>query len=150
MALAGLFFAGCAATLGNTASGNDRGLILNGVITLSPDNATTFYWVLTGISGLFVLAALIGLVRAFGAMQEVVLDAHAITAPKSAFGNALSIVPLSTITDLQIMQIKSQRLLIIRHNAGKLTINRSMLPSHDDFDTLVTAIDERRRAPESR
>ncbi len=46
MVLSGLFFGACAAVLGHKASTNTRGLMLNGIIELSPSGASTFYWVL--------------------------------------------------------------------------------------------------------
>ena len=49
-----LCFGACAVILGAKASGNDRGLSVSGIIELSTDVATVFYWVLTVLSVGFV------------------------------------------------------------------------------------------------
>src|SRR5262249_39049867 len=51
----GGFFALCALLVAHRAYRNDRGLIINGIIELSPDNATLFYWALCALSIGFVL-----------------------------------------------------------------------------------------------
>jgi hypothetical protein len=48
------FFGLSAAVLGAKAANNDRGLIINHVIELGPEGATTFYWALTALSVGFV------------------------------------------------------------------------------------------------
>ena len=55
-------------------------------------------------------------------------------------------VPLLSITDVQIMEVKSQKMLIIHHPGGKLTIQRSMLPSHEDFEEVVEQLAARHHA----
>jgi len=62
-----VFFAVCALVIAEEAATNDRGLILEGIFRFSPHGATVFYWVLAGLSALFVLAALF---LAVGAAQH--------------------------------------------------------------------------------
>lgn len=141
--LSGLFFAGCGVVLAKSALENDRGMIINGLITLDTGDASILLWVLTLFSVGFVLVALVGVVRALGAPQEVVLDARAITAPKSGFSRMLVTVPLLDVDNLQIVEIKSQKMLTIHHRHGKLTINRAMLPDREAFETLFATLRDR-------
>ena len=150
MVLSGLLFTGFGILLGKEASENDRGLILNGVIELGPRDATTFYWVLTALCGAFVLIALVGLARALGAPHEVVLDRTAITAPKAALARRVVTVPFAAITDLQIVELRSQKMLTIHHRDGKLTLARAMLPSRAAFEEIVRELDTRCRAVRGR
>lgn len=146
MALAGLFFAGCAIVLTQSARHNDRGMVINGLITLDTGQATAFLWVLAGLSILFVALGLYGVARSFGVAQEIVIDARSITAPTGGFSSTIVTVPFAAITDLQMRDVQSQRFLIIHHQAGKLTITRSMMPSHADFDEAVATVAKRCRA----
>lgn len=146
MALSGLFFAGCGVVLTKVALGNDRGLIINGIIRLETRDATTFYWVLTAACVAFVVFALVGVVRGMGAPGQVVLDRTAISAPKGALNGEVVTVPLLSITDVRIMEVKSQKMLIILHPGGKLTIQRSMLPTREDFEEVVEQLAARHRA----
>jgi hypothetical protein len=52
-----LFFGAGALVLAAKANGNDRGLIINGIIELSPGAATVFYWALAGLGVAFVAGA---------------------------------------------------------------------------------------------
>lgn len=148
--LAGLFFAGCGVVLGNVALTNDRGLILNGIIELETGSATIFYWVLTALCAGFVFVGLVATVRSLGAPHEVVLDRIAISAPKGVTGKIVVTVPYARITDLKVSQVKSQKFLAVHHADGKLTITRSMLPTHDAFEELLAALDGRWRAARGR
>lgn len=150
MALSGLLFAGFGVLLGKEASENDAGLLIDGIIRLDVGEATGFYWILAGLCVLFVAAALFGLVRAFGAPHQVVLDRSGITAPKGAFGRTVVNVRYDQISDLQVTEIRSQRLLTIHHTDGKLVVSRSMLPSRADFDEIFAALDTRCRAARGR
>jgi hypothetical protein len=146
-ALCGLFFAGCGVVIGKVALENDRGLILNRILRLGPDSATIFYWVLAAACVAFVVVALLGIARSFGTVREVVLDSAAISAPKNPLSQVVVVtLPFTAITDLQVTQVHRQKFLVIRHADGKLNINQSMLPTHDDFDELVEALDARVRA----
>lgn len=146
MALAGFFFVGCGVILGKTALENHRGLVLNGIIQLDTGDATIFYWVLTAACALAVAAALFGIVDAFGAAQEVVLDETSITVPKGMFGRVPVTVRFTHITDVRIMEVNSQKMLMIHHPGGTLTLPHSMLPTREDFDELADALGARYRA----
>jgi hypothetical protein len=143
MLLAGLFFAGCAVILGGVARSNDRGLIINGIISFEADGATTFYWILAGVSALFVVVAVFAASRALTSQQELVIDGRAISAPKRGTSKVILTVPFANITDLRIMQVASQKFLTIHHSDGKLEIVRDMLPRKADFETVVELVEAR-------
>lgn len=143
MALAGLFFAGCAVVLVQSARHNDRGMVINGLITLDLGQATLFLWVLAALSALFVGAGVYGVIRSVGVAQQIVIDRHGITAPKGGMSSAIVTVPFADITDLQMRQVQSQHFLVIHHRGGKLTITGSMLPSKAEFEELATTVADR-------
>jgi hypothetical protein len=140
MVLSGLFVAICAVVLARVAQSNDRGVIINHLITLDTGQATIFYWVLSAVSVAFVVAAISGVIRSLRAPREVMVDARGVTVPVRG-GPAT--IAFADITDLRIQRVQSQKFLIIHHCGGKATITRSLMPSNADFDTLVEAITAR-------
>ena len=140
MALAGSFFAVCAVVLAYTARDNDRGLLINGVISLDTGQASIFYWVLCALSVGFVAAGLFGVVTSLREPREVMVDSTGVTLPASRWSSDTVTIPFASITDLRIQQVQSQKFLIIRHSAGKQSVMRSMMPSRADFETFAEAV----------
>ena len=133
-------------SLGKAALANDRGLILNGFIRLDIGGATIFYSVCFVVCALALTDALYGIVRAFRAPEEVVLDATSITAPRGMFNRVPVTVPFTHFTFLGVTQVNWQKMLIIRYPGGALRLWRSMLATRNDFEELAEALGERCRA----
>jgi hypothetical protein len=119
MLLCGLFFGACAAVLGHKASTNTKGLVLDGIIGFGPAGASAFYWVLTALSILFVLAAgwTIFTTLVHG-VPDVVLTGDAISFP-AGFPIKRSVrLSYSDITGLSRSEVNGQRFLTL-HTATK-------------------------------
>jgi len=86
--LSGGFFGLCAAVLGATAANNDRGVIINRIIELDPEGATTFYWVLTALSGGFVALAAFLAYHRLTSRQRIAFGPAALTVPASRWSRA--------------------------------------------------------------
>ena len=143
MLLVILFFGASGYFVIHEAQTNTRGLILNGIIELSPDNATLFYWGLTVFSGLFVLGGIWGLVASFASSKELILTETTLTAPGSMWSRHPKIVRVSDIRHLETQQIQRQRLLYVYHPGGKLAISASLLPDSAAFDELCAELANR-------
>ncbi|KYF48497.1 hypothetical protein BE08_19310 [Sorangium cellulosum] len=80
--LSALFFAACAAVLAHRSWVNDRGLILNGIVTFERGGADVFYAVLAILSGVFCALGVLVAAR-FAALKEfrIVLGPRSITLP---------------------------------------------------------------------
>jgi hypothetical protein len=134
------FFVGCGSILANVALNNSRGLILNGIVELSADGATIFYWCLTVASGIFVLVGAIAICFGLATKREIIFTRDGITSPKGGVSTKIISVSFSEITDLNIQSVQKQRFLNIFHRGGKLTISQSMLPDKQAFDELVSLV----------
>jgi hypothetical protein len=145
LALAAAFCIGGAVLMAKFALDNDRGMIIDGLIRLDRGEATVFLWGVAGTCAVGLLIALAGLARSFGPAAQVVLDRHAISAPKSGFSRTIETVRYAEISGLRLTQIRSHRFLELRHPRGKVTIACSMLPSEYDFDVLVETVRSRCR-----
>jgi hypothetical protein len=145
-ALAAAFCAGGAVLMAKFALDNDRGMIIDGLIRLDRGAATVFLW---GVAGVFVVGLAIAsaaLARSFGPARQIVLDRHAISAPKNGLSHTIETVRYTEISGLRLTQVRSHHFLELRHPRGKVTIASAMLPSEYDFDTLVDTVRARCRA----
>jgi hypothetical protein len=144
--LSGLFFGACTLILGAKAISNDRGLIINGIIELSPGEARIFYWVLAALSiGLLLVAGFLAILR-LTLHQRIRLTATSITIPRSRWSSQELVVPFAEIVELSLSDVSGQRFLKIEFNGGKFTLNASMLPSKGDFDDICAAVNQGAKA----
>lgn len=128
------------------AMANDSDLVLNG-IPFTTQGATLIYWCVAATSGLFVAAGVsVFFVGLFSSHRLVVTETE-VSAPSFVFSRQPTVVPLSSITDLYIEAEQRARTLIIRHEAGKLRIVQSWLPSAAALDEICAALSAAVKAP---
>jgi hypothetical protein len=135
-----LFFGAAAAWFCVKALHNDRGLILNGIIRLSPANATIFYWVMSGLGAGFVVAAVLLVGVRLMNPQRIMLTDDSLTLPRSRWSSQEQHILLREIGGVQLTEVYGQRFAYILHPGGKATIAASMLPNDADFDELLQAL----------
>jgi hypothetical protein len=142
LTMAVLFFGATAWWLAVTAAHNDRGLLINRIIPLSVDQATTAYAALATLAGGFTALALVGIFLALFVDRRVVVSADGIVAPRGRFSIRHVDIPLSAVIRVHVEQFQHGRRLAIDHTAGKLTIDESMLNGAGDFEELCGAVAE--------
>jgi hypothetical protein len=140
MLLVVLFFGAAAAMMTDAALGNDRGLIINGIIRLEPHGATIFYWCVAGLGGAFVLLGLAMLVVGLTSDGRLRLTPTEISAPRRAFGRTTTTIPLADIQAIRVHAVNNEHFLDITHGNGTLTILRSCLPTTAAFDEICGAL----------
>jgi hypothetical protein len=135
MILGGLFFGACLAFYVHRGSSNQRGLIIDHVIELGIDGATTFYWVLAAASAGFVLIALWAL--AVRALRDtyLVLDERELSIP-SRWSKRVRVIPYSEIRGIELVQINGQHLLYLATESGRVTVAGIMLESDERLREL--------------
>jgi hypothetical protein len=133
----GSFFGACAAFFAVRAGNNTRGVIIEDAITLGPEGATTFYWVLFALSTCFVLAAVVLAVhRVTAAPQRLRFGATEMTVPASRWSRAVKTIAYRDVQSLTEQVVSGQRMLHLRHTGGKYTIVASLLPSTAAYDEV--------------
>lgn len=135
-----LFFGACGAVMAHEALGNDRGLILNGIIRLGVAGATRFYWTIAAISLAFVLLLLVMLAVGLTGKTSLRLSATELSAPRNAFSRTSTVVRRADIAGVEVMTVNKQRFLHVHHPGGTLTILQSCLPSDAAFDEVCSAL----------
>lgn len=143
MLLAALFFAACGAGLTNAALTNDRGLIINGIITLGPGGATIFYWVMVGACSVFVLGGLWGIIIGLTSDRRLVLTETGIRAPKGGYSRQYVTIRFSDILNVTMQSVQKQRFLTVHHTNGKMSIAQSMLPDKEAFEEVTRMVTQK-------
>ncbi len=118
------------------AQTNDRGLIIEGIIRLSPYGATIFYWCGAAVAFSIVPILLAQLPLLF-MNREIVLGDSAITVPRPWFPNRPYQIQLRDITSVKVSSYKQYIFIKIRHAGGSHTINSNYLPNQDDARTII-------------
>jgi len=102
-----------------------------------------FYWVLAGISALFVLVAVfLALVR-ISTDRSLEIEADAVILPHGFLLRKLSRVPYSSIASVSEMVVKGQKSLRLHTSSRKYAISASLLPSQEVYAQLKQLIVER-------
>jgi len=134
-----LFFVPCTIVLACKASLNDRGVILSGLIELSPFQATLFYWLLATLSAGFVVLGGIMALELLFIQRRLTLSDRSLIIPATLFTEAKTLF-YSDILSLSPQSIGNQRLLTIVHRQGKFHVQDSMLPQPRDFDEICDVL----------
>jgi hypothetical protein len=119
--LIGLFAGGTAMFYSETQG--DDGLILEQIITLSPDQAKPVFWLLTIAGAILSIYFVLGFYRILTRKGELVIDGTALTVPPSPFSSKYRVVPFADIVALSLWKVKRRRLLRLQLPQGHLDLN---------------------------
>jgi hypothetical protein len=145
MLIGALLFAALGGFAAMEAMTNERGLVLERLIHLSPQGATIFYWSLAAACALLVPLGLASFAAGFVGRRYVRLTSTELSAPRFAWSKSNTVVALADILDIAVQSVQKQRFLHVHYRGGRLTINQSFLPSRDAFEQLREAIVARAR-----
>lgn len=126
--LCGAMFGFATVFFAQEALSNDRGLTINGIIELSENGATIFYWVFSFFSLCFVLAAIAIAVHRLKFQQRIAFTGEEIIVPASRWSAAEKSIKYADIASLSVFKFNGQKSLNIIHSDGKSSISSSMLP----------------------
>jgi hypothetical protein len=129
-----------------TASGNDRGLLINGIIRLRPDEATIFDYVIAVLCLAFVPLGLFSLYIALTRKPVLVLGPSGITVPVGIRKQERT-VTYAAIKSIQHRAVRSQEFITVTPRAGKaISIAASLLPSKAVFASVRAELTARAKA----
>ncbi len=138
-----IFFGTSAWFVALEALSNERGLVVNKVISLSAGEASAIYWALALASLVVVGVGLVGIARAVRGNEFVVVAPNELRAPKSALNGRIVAMKYADIQSLHVETTYAQRSLKIRHKEGSYSIPEAMLPRKEKFEELVQLVSEK-------
>lgn len=141
--LCGGMFVFAAIFLAKAALDNNRGLIINGIIELSENGATNFYWILCFLSSCFVIAAIALIFHRLKFRQRIALTSTGIILPASRWSAQEKFIEYQNISNLLLTKVNHQKFLEVLHSEGKSIINASMMPSRKAFEEISNALSKK-------
>jgi hypothetical protein len=130
------FFGAIAAFMGYKAFHNDRGLIINGIITLGPAGATVFYWAVAGSSAMFVVGAILLTVRRLANPQTLELTEDGILLPHGFLQTRTTRIPYAEVKRVWEVQVSGQTFLYVATGERRFSIMASLLPDMDSYRAI--------------
>lgn len=138
------FFGGCSAFMAYKATHNAVGLIINGIITLGPTGATTFYWVISALGAGFVLMAILLTVRRLASPQMLELGTDALFLPHGRLQRQTSRIAYADIQSVSEVRVSGQTFLYVTATGLRYTITASLFPDVETYavvrDFLVSHV----------
>ena len=135
-----LFFGICTIVLIYKAQNNDQGVIINGLIELSRENATIFYWVLCVFSLGFVLTGLFTLYLGLRYKYFLILKPDLIIIPPVGFRRKTTVIKYADIINIKETQVNNIKFLTLYHKTGKRAIISNLLPKKAHFQEVKEEI----------
>lgn len=133
-----ILFGALAAFFFFQAANNDRGLIINGIFTLDAGGATVFFYVMAGLSCLFVLAGAFGIINGLTVKEKLTIYSDGIEMPVRKEKIRLYFRDLASA---QVLDIYGTRILEISAKDGKKqSIVDSKLGKKAEFDGVCGLI----------
>jgi hypothetical protein len=129
-----IMFGVCAGVFFHEAVTNYRGLIINGIIKLDTQGGTIFYYVMAGLSCLFVLAAIWGIINGLTVKQKLVIYSDGLGLPVK---NETVRLYFNDMVSAQAMDIYKTRVIeFMTKDNKKYSISEIKLGSKAEFDEV--------------
>jgi len=136
MIVCGLLFGGAGYFFANEAINNDRGVIIDNVITLDTGGATIFYWILAGLSAGFVLIAIAAMLRTYLSPKVLRLEIDSLSLPHGFLHRQISRIHYSSIDRISETEVSGQKFLYLHTRDKRYSLVRSMLPSDQIYKEI--------------
>jgi hypothetical protein len=115
---------------------NDRGAIIEHIITLDTGQATVMYWWFVGFMVIGVILAIFSLVRTFTNPKFVRLDADSVVLPYGFMQRLTARIPYSSIDNITETQVSRNRFLYLHTRNKKYPLMASLLPSKQVYEEI--------------
>ena len=125
-----------------TALTNHAGIVIKG-ISLTPTQATIFFWLSTALIGFMFLCCSLILFLALTVRNKIELRVDRLIFPRGGFSKKSIEVPYTSIKRVYLGKVDVQDYLYIEYSRGKLSIRPAMLESIFAFEQLEAAIKAR-------
>jgi hypothetical protein len=142
-----VFFGICAVFLGHEANTNTHGMIIDGVITLGPQGATTVLWTVCAASWVFVLMAVLLTLRRIFSPKILELGPDTLVLPHGLFQARTACIPYAEIQDLAETRVNRQVFLHVISGGRKYAITAALFSEAGDYafvkDFLISVATQR-------
>jgi len=129
------------------ARGSHRPVQMFRVITLSPSQASTFFWTFFVLSLLAAGIAVWVVVQSHTGPGYVELGPQAAVLPRASLSRVLMSVPYAAISEIRAIHLPGrQQMIIVESPAGQTRVSSRAFATAADFARFLRALHERARA----
>lgn len=125
-----------------TAASMHSFLRIAGIITLSPSQASKFFWFLSLITAPVAFLALWLAFKTSFKPTFIELCETNLIAPKASLLMSLSTIPYSAISAIRVVEFRGEKSLQIRSSICNLELHAYCFPKPSDFSILVGRLHE--------
>jgi hypothetical protein len=136
IALAILFFGACSVFMALEAMNNNAGLIINGVITLDPNGATLFYWVISALGAGFVLMGLLLTGRRIISHQVLDIGTEELLLPWGFMQRKTATIIYADIDKVTEVDVSGQKFIYVTAKGLRYTITASLFPDKKTYEEV--------------
>lgn len=141
----GAFFIGSVLGVYEThvALTNTQRLIINGVIELSVQQATVFYWISAVVMFGLMLLSIFSLIQNLFGTKRIVLSRNGLWLPGSMWSLREKFYEFSSIKSMRIVSIYRSDVLQVTTSNSSFAIACENLSSSDEFERVVSLMQQR-------
>lgn len=118
-----------------------RGLVIDQVIHLTPEQAHIFLLTLAILMAVFVVAGLLIVALNLTHKHFIKLSTTELSAPRYIWSTQNTVVRMQDIIKVQFMTVGKQIIVYVRHSKGKLPLAKSCFPDAESFETFMQMLD---------
>ena len=144
--LAIVVFGACGFGGAAMATSNEKGLLINNLIELSPGNATRFQWGLCALSFAMAAIGVLGLVMRVVNPQKILLATDGYHAPKWRWSRQTRFVRYAGVQSLDLNNVAGEDYLKVVHADGKDNLMANMFKSRSIFYDFYDELRQRHEA----
>jgi hypothetical protein len=140
-----LFLAG-GLFMAQSAKDNERGLIIDSLITLDQGQASIFLGVVALLCFGLVLVGLNAVRLAFVSSRHVTLSLREIVVPAWLPGSGRTVIPLGDIAELKLLKVRASLfssttlVLVIRHHEVQTRVSQRLFESKERFEDFLARL----------
>jgi hypothetical protein len=143
LALGGGFFGACTALFAYLALTNERVVVIQGLLPLSPLGGKVFYWILAAIGATFVSGALCLAFVRVKSVQRIALTATGIVLPRGKWNRRdEAFVAFKDIDVVKVLEFHGNQYLYVYTSGLRYTVDKGLLAARD-FGEMTWALEAR-------
>lgn len=137
------FFGVCSAVFAYLALAGDRGLSLFRLISLTAEQAVPAFWVLFGLSSLFVVAGIAMLVYSGKNKREIVFKDGELQFPKKGWNRDYIYIKYADIIQADEVKIQSTKIFNVYFQHGQISLPTSLVPNKTYYEQFKAELARR-------
>ena len=126
----------------HAAQTNAEKLVVNGVIELSVNQATVFFWAMSAFMFGLVFLSIMGLIQRIKGTNRIVLTSNGLWLPGPIWSGGEKFHEFSSIKSMKIVSVYKSTVLQAKTRDSKFAIASQNFSSSDEFEKVVAMIQQ--------